>query len=158
MANSQPASKSSKVRRRAVCRLVRAEHANDVYFSSFFAHVHQGSKSCSAAPEAQKVPQPIFWVKCDECDRWRIINGLTHEEQTKLMKKSWFCKMHPDIAQRECDKVVSVPLCSGALPAGSHTSSGETRQKLAASGALEFYRILSPVQLHCTQNTPSNHS
>ena len=67
----------------------------------------QASKSSAAAPEPQKVPEPIFWVKCDECDRWRIINGLTHEEQTKLMKKSWFCRMHPDVAQRECDKVVS---------------------------------------------------
>ena len=67
----------------------------------------QASKSSAAAPEPQKVPEPIFWVKCDECDRWRIINGLTHEEQTKLMKKSWFCRMHPDAAQRECDKVVS---------------------------------------------------
>jgi hypothetical protein len=67
----------------------------------------QNAKSTAAAPETQKVPEPIFWVKCDECDRWRIINGLTHEEQTKLMKKSWNCKMHPDASQRECDKVVS---------------------------------------------------
>jgi hypothetical protein len=67
----------------------------------------QAPKSAAAVPEPQKVPEPIFWVKCDECDRWRIINGLTHEEQTKLMKKSWFCRMHPDAAQRECDKVVS---------------------------------------------------
>ena len=67
----------------------------------------QAPKSAAAVPEPQKAPEPIFWVKCDECDRWRIINGLTHEEQIKLMKKSWFCRMHPDVAQRECDKVVS---------------------------------------------------
>jgi hypothetical protein len=77
--------------------------------SSFLFDAQQANaKGATAVPEVQKLPEPIFWVKCDECDRWRIINGLTHEEQCKLMKKSWFCKMHPDVAQRECDKVVAV--------------------------------------------------
>ena len=64
--------------------------------------------NAAAAPEKPNFPEPIFWVKCDECDRWRIINGLSYEEQVKLQKKSWFCRMHPDVSQRECDKVVNV--------------------------------------------------
>ncbi len=76
--------------------------------SSLFAAQQSNAKGAAAVPEVQKLPEPIFWVKCDECDRWRIINGLTQEEQCKLMKKSWFCRMHPEVAQRECDKVVAV--------------------------------------------------
>ncbi len=83
----------------------------------------QAVKTSVAAPEVQKLPEPIFWVKCDECDRWRIINGLTIEEQVKLTKKSWFCKMHPDPAQRECDKVVSAQARGGAAADGTRRPS-----------------------------------
>jgi hypothetical protein len=51
------------------------------------------------------VPELIFWVKCDACDRWRVVNGLTFKEQRALSKKPWFCRMHPNEAQRECDNV-----------------------------------------------------
>ncbi len=70
----------------------------------------------SAPSETQKLPEPIFWVKCDDCNRWRIINGLTFEEQTKLQKASWFCRLHPDVTQRECDKVANVSArCSACV-------------------------------------------
>jgi hypothetical protein len=114
-AHTQSSSKASKVSPRAF-DFPRARRSSFFFFfvsraflfDSPCCTAQQSAKSVPAAPEPQqKVPEPIFWVKCDECDRWRIINGLTHEEQTKLMKKSWYCKMHPDAAQRECDKVVS---------------------------------------------------
>ncbi len=95
----------------------------------------QASKSSAAAPEPQKVPEPIFWVKCDECDRWRIINGLTHEEQIKLMKKSWFCRMHPDAAQRECDKVVSASRVAARVWRLLLTRAGRRRSEVGTKGS-----------------------
>jgi hypothetical protein len=106
----------------------------------------QAPKSAAAVPEPQKVPEPIFWVKCDECDRWRIINGLTVEEQTKLMKKSWFCRMHPDVAQRECDKVVSCAVM-GTQALCDPARAGQARQELAlhfASGRSKDRRSPRP--------------
>jgi histone deacetylase complex regulatory component SIN3 len=55
--------------------------------------------------EEQGVPELIFWVKCDACDRWRVVNGLTLKEQRALQSKPWFCRMHPNEAQRACDNV-----------------------------------------------------
>jgi histone deacetylase complex regulatory component SIN3 len=76
--------------------------------------------SISAPSETPKLPEPIFWVKCDDCNRWRIINGLTLEEQSTLQKASWFCRLHPDVTQRDCDKVSNVSarcsVCVTVLP------------------------------------------
>ena len=64
--------------------------------------------------------QEVFWVKCDECQRWRTFNGLSSDEKGRLKRlKSWVCGMHPDEAQRGCDKKGGggkCECCSDALP------------------------------------------
>ena len=67
-----------------------------------------GGTAAASPTVAPKLPEAIFWVQCNDCHRWRIVNGLTFEEQTKLQKQPWLCRMHPDVSQRQCDVVANV--------------------------------------------------
>jgi hypothetical protein len=60
--------------------------------------------------------EPNFFVQCDnvECSEWRIINGLSSEEQDSLQQQSWYCRMHPDEKQRVCVKAVEESLRAAA--------------------------------------------
>jgi hypothetical protein len=69
-----------------------------------------GGSECSSIESEQESDfsdsdsDPIFWVKCDnvECNKWRIIDGLSSEDQKNLQQQSWYCSMHPDKKQKDC--------------------------------------------------------
>ena len=55
-------------------------------------------KKKAAAPKAE---EPLDWVQCTGCDKWRRIPASIVEKLGE--EDEWFCKENPDKAMASCD-------------------------------------------------------
>lgn len=71
------------------------------------------------ASEVADLSKTIVWVQCEDCEKWRVLPGLTEEE---LLPERWTCSMNADTDNNSCDcpeRNQIVRTCSNKL--GSHT-------------------------------------